>query len=241
MGTIFYIGVFSALVSILGTLIGATLGVMLKNPSKRLMGSILGAATGIMISIIFLELIPEAIEYNGFLKTLLVILIGISLILIIDVLSRRAGKNNDSHLKVAILMGLAMMIHNFPEGLVMGFGFLKESNLGIKMAALISIHDVPEGLAVATPLVVSGMKPRKILTYAFWVAFPTMIGAWLGIIIGSISKVVLGTSIAFASGVMIYVVFGQMLPESNSLTDSFTTSITTILGIIIGFIMLNIL
>lgn len=241
MGTIVYIGIFSALVSVLGTLIGATLGVMLKNPTKKFMGSILGAATGIMISIIFLELIPEAIQYNGFLKTLFVMLMGIILILIVDILSRSAGKNNDSHLKVAILMGLAMMIHNFPEGLVMGFGFLGQSNLGIKMAALISIHDIPEGLAVATPLVVSGMKPRKILTYAFWVAFPTMIGAWLGIIIGSISEVVLGTSIAFASGVMIYVVFGQMLPESNNLTDSFTTSITTILGIIIGFIMLNVL
>ncbi|GAA0125894.1 ZIP family metal transporter [Clostridium sp. CTA-19] len=239
MGTIIYIGIFSALISVLGTLIGASIGVLLKKPSKKLMGSILGFATGIMIAIIFLELIPEAIKYNGFGITLIYILLGIIVILITDVLSQKINEKRDSHLKVAFLLALAMMLHNFPEGLIMGFGFLKESNLGMKMAILISIHDIPEGLAIATPLVVSGVKPSKILRYAFWVAFPTMIGAWLGIVLGTISPLILGGCIAFASGVMIYVVFGQMMLETNELTDGFTAGITTILGIIIGFIMLN--
>ncbi|MGL4730714.1 MAG: ZIP family metal transporter [Clostridium sp.] len=241
MGTIFYIGVFSALVSILGTLVGALIGVLLKRPSKKLIGTILGFATGVMISIIFLELIPEAVEYNGFYLTLIYVLVGIIIILVADLISQKVDKSSNSHIKVAILLSLAMMIHNFPEGLIMGFGFLEESNLGIKMAILISIHDIPEGLAVAAPLVISGVKSSKILTYAFFVAFPTMIGAWLGIIFGAISPVVLGISIAFASGVMLYVVFGQMIPETNDLTDSFSAGMTIILGVIIGFIMLNVI
>lgn len=231
--------ILAFIVSILGTVVGSFIAVIIKKPSKKLMGSILGVATGIMISIIFLELIPEAVQYNGFLRTLLIIIVGISAIAIADILSKNSNLQKNTHLKVAFLMSLAMMLHNFPEGLIMGFSFLEKNSLGLKMAMLISIHDIPEGLAVATPLVVSGMNPLKILWYGFLVAFPTAVGSWIGIILGSISNMVLGISIAFASGVMIYVVFGQMLPESNSLTDSTTVSISTILGVIIGFIMLN--
>lgn len=131
------------------------------------------------------------------------------------------------------------MMHNFPEGIIMGFGFVKGSNLGIKTGILISIHDIPEGIAMAAPLIASGKKPFKVLWYSFLVAFPTVIGAWIGILINSISIAFLGYSIAFASGIMIYVAFGQMLPESNELYSSNTSSAWVILGIMLGFVMIN--
>lgn len=241
MKTVIYIGLFSALVSLVGTLLGAALGVFIKNPSAKLMGTILGVATGIMVSIVFLELIPEALNYNGFIDTLLFVSFGIIIILLTDMLSKETSLHKDAHMKVAFLMALGIMLHNFPEGLIMGFGFLKEADLGIKMSILISIHDMPEGLAMATPLIISGVKPSKILFYAFLVALPTTIGAWLGIILGTISQAILGKCLAFASGVMLYVIFGQMLPESNELTDNFTTTLSILGGIVLGFIMLNVI
>lgn len=243
--TIFIIGIFSAVVSLIGTMIGAFIGVSIKNPTDKLLGILLSIATGIIISIIFLELMPESIDHIGFFKTLLVILIGIAVIYIIDIFIKVSSDNNQdvssriNHTKVAILMALGLMLHNFPEGIIMGFGFVKGSGLGIKMSILISIHDIPEGIAMAAPLIAAGKKPLKILWYSFLVAFPTVIGAWLGIIINTISSVFLGYSIAFASGVMIYVAFGQMLPESNELSKSYTNTLWIIIGIIFGFVMIN--
>ncbi|MEG1256470.1 ZIP family metal transporter [Clostridium sp.] len=242
--TIFVIGIFSAVVSLIGTMVGAFIGVSLRNPTNRLLGILLSIATGIIISIIFLELIPESINKIGFVRSLLVIIVGILVIYFIDCMIK-VGNNNGissgmaNHTKVAILMALGLMMHNFPEGIIMGFGFVKGSGLGIKMSVLISIHDIPEGIAMAAPLIAAGKKPLKILWYSFLVAFPTVIGAWIGILLNSISGVFLGYSIAFASGIMIYVAFGQMLPESNELHSSYTNAMWIILGIIFGFVMIN--
>ncbi len=243
--TIFIIGIFSAVVSLIGTMVGAFIGVSLKNPTEKLLGIVLSVATGIIISIIFLELIPDAIDHIGFFKSLIVILIGIGIIYLIDQLIKVASDKDDmaptqiNHTKVAILMALGLMMHNFPEGIIMGFGFVKGSGLGLKMSILISIHDIPEGIAIAAPLIAAGKKPYKILWYSFLVAFPTVIGAWMGIIMNTISTTFLGYSIAFASGIMIYVAFGQMLPESNELNKSYTNTMWIIVGIIFGFVMIN--
>lgn len=241
--TIFVIGIFSAVVSLIGTMVGALIGVSLKNPTDKLLGILLSIATGIIISIIFLELIPDSIKHIGFFKSLIVIIIGIGIIYLIDFMLKVA--NNDaspskiSHTKVAILMALGLMMHNFPEGIIMGFGFVKGSGLGIKMSILISIHDIPEGIAMAAPLIAAGKKPFKILWYSFLVAFPTVIGAWLGIIMNNISSAFLGYSIALASGIMLYVAFGQMLPESNELNKGYTNAMWIIVGVIFGFVMIN--
>lgn len=243
--TIFIIGIFSAVVSLIGTMVGAFIGVSIKNPTDKLLGTLLSIATGIIISIIFLELIPDSIEHIGFFKSLTVILIGIVIIYLIDRLIKVVSDNDQklstgiSHTKVAILMALGLMMHNFPEGIIMGFGFVKGSGLGVKMSILISIHDIPEGIAIAAPLIAAGKKPFKILWYSFLVAFPTVIGAWLGIMMNNISSAFLGYSIAFASGIMIYVAFGQMLPESNELNKSYSKELWIIVGIIFGFIMIN--
>lgn len=243
--TIFIIGIFSAVVSLIGTMVGAFIGVAIKNPTEKLLGTLLSIATGIIISIIFLELIPDSIEHIGFFKTLIVIVIGIAIIYLVDRMIKIANDSNQisatriNHTKVAILMALGLMMHNFPEGIIMGFGFVKGSGLGVKMSILISIHDIPEGIAIAAPLIAAGKNPFKILWYSFLVAFPTVIGAWLGIIMNNISTAFLGYSIAFASGIMIYVAFGQMLPESNELNKSYSNAMWIIIGIIFGFVMIN--
>lgn len=245
--TIFFIGLFSAIVSLIGTMVGALIGVSIKNPTDKLLGTLLAVSTGIIISIIFLELIPESIEKIGFIKSLIIIIAGILIIYLIDCLIKKANESSDlhpskiNHTKVAILMGLGIMMHNFPEGIIMGFGFIRGSGLGVKMSILISIHDIPEGIAMTSPLIAAGKKKFKILWYSFLVAFPTVIGAWIGMIINNISAMFLGISIALASGIMLYVAFGQMLPESNELNNSYTNAMWLILGVIFGFIMINVL
>ena len=92
---------------------------------------------------------------------------------------------------------------------------------------------------MAAPLMLSGTKSRKILFYAFLTALPTAIGAWIGIYIGSISIEILGGALAFASGVMLYVVYGEMIPESRKLWPGTTSTLGILLGMIVGLAMTN--
>ena len=232
---------FSGVIALIGTMIGALLGVTMKKPSKRVLGNIIGFASGLMLSIVVFELIPEATSKTGFFRTLLFLVLGIIIVVIIDTISNYSSNVNFKYTKVAFMVAVGIMIHNFPEGLIMGFGFVNGESLGLKMSVIIAIHDVPEGLAVAAPLMLSGIKNTRILFYAFLTALPTAIGAWLGIYVGSISTNILGDALAFASGVMLYVIYGEMIPESKRLWPGTTSTIGMLLGIIAGLIMTNVI
>lgn len=233
--------IFSGIVALIGTMLGAVLGVAMNKPSRRFLGNIIGFASGLMLSIVVFELIPEATEKTGLLGTIFFLIMGIIIVVMIDRISNLSGNSNSQYTKVAFMVAIGIMLHNFPEGLIMGFGFVNGENLGIKMSLMIAIHDVPEGLAVAAPLMLSGTRSGKILFYAFLTALPTAIGAWIGIYIGSISVNILGSALAFASGVMLYVIYGEMLPQSKKLWPGITNTLGILFGIIVGLIMTNVL
>jgi ZIP family zinc transporter len=232
-----------SIVSLIGTMLGASLGIIVKNPSNRLLGAIIGFAGGLMLSIVVFDLIPEAMTNWSFIGTIICSLLGILTIILIDRLVKKSNNNftKNKHLKVAFMAALALMLHNLPEGVIMGCGFLAGQSLGIKMSLIIAIHDIPEGIAVSAPLMASNVKISKILLYAFLTAFPTAIGSWIGAYVGSISHNVLGASLAFASGIMMYVVCGEMFPESSKLWDGITSSLGILTGIMLGLIMTKVI
>ncbi len=118
-----------------------------------------------MISIVIFDLIPEALNTWDYFGVVIFLLLGILIVYFID-------KNTNSidinmHKKIAFMTALGLILHNLPEGILMGVGFQAGSRLGLKMAIVISIHDIPEGIAVATPLIASKEKKSKTLFLCF--------------------------------------------------------------------------
>lgn len=231
--------VIGSTVSLVGTMIGASLGVIVKKPSNKLLGSIIGFAGGLMLAVVVFDLIPEALNEWSFGGTLFFCLMGIIVIAIID--NKINIDTLNQHVKVAFMAALGLMIHNFPEGVIMGCGFAAGGTLGIKMSLIIAIHDIPEGIAVSAPLMASRVRVSKILLYAFITAFPTALGTWLGAYIANISQNILGACLSFASGIMLYVVCGEMIPESSRLWEGVTSTIGVLSGIIIGLTMVKLI
>lgn len=228
-----------SVVSLIGTMTGALLGVIVKRPSNKLLGGIIGFAGGLMLAVVVFDLIPEALTKWNFVGTLVFCILGIIIIAIID--NKININSMDKHVKVAFMAALGLMIHNFPEGIIMGCGFAAGGTLGIKMSIIIAIHDIPEGIAVSAPLIASRVRISKILFYTFITAFPTAIGTWIGAYIANISVNVLGACLSFASGIMLYVVCGEMIPESSKLWDGVTSTIGVLSGIMIGLFMVRML
>ncbi|WP_434735196.1 ZIP family metal transporter [Clostridium sp.] len=226
-------------VSLIGTMIGASLGVIVKKPSNRFIGTIVGFAAGLMLSIVVFDLIPEAIMTWDFFNTIICAVLGACIMAAID--SRIKIDHINKHIKVAFMAAVGLMIHNFPEGIIMGCGFRAGGSLGIKMCLIIAIHDIPEGLAVSAPLMSSRIKKAKILLYAFITAFPTAVGTFFGAFIAGISNNVLGICLSSAAGIMLYVVCGEMIPESSKLWEGVASTFGVLIGIILGLIIVHVL
>lgn len=236
-----FIVTIASIFSLAGTMLGASIGIIIKKPSKKIIGCINAFAAGLMLSIVMLDLLPESILKINFFNTIIFSVMGIFIIMLVDLLSGDKKIFNDSHVKVAFMAALGLMIHNFPEGIIMGAGFLTNAELGIKMSILIAIHDVPEGIAVAAPLMASRTKVSRIIGYAFITAVPTVLGSWLGVYIGNLSEVILGNCLGVASGIMLYVIFGQMLPESLKLWGGKIITFSILVGMLFGLVITNIL
>ena len=143
-----------------------------------------------------------------------------------------------------LVMAAAIALHNVPEGMVIGSSFSRTADQilasrgGLTMALVIGLHNIPEGMAVAVPLFSGGMsKPRSVGVTALSGA-PTILGALAGFLIGGIGPTALVISLSVASGAMLYVVFGELLPESILMWKSKLPAAAAIVGILTGLIII---
>ena len=157
----------------------------------------------------------------------------------------REGRQPRSGLFLAgMVMAAAIALHNVPEGMVIGASFattadeLLSNRGGLIMAIVIGLHNIPEGMAVAVPLISGGMSKGRSVGITALSGSPTIIGALLGFLIGAISPTALVISLSFASGAMLYVVFGELLPESILMWKSKLPAALAVLGMLVGMIII---
>ena len=143
-----------------------------------------------------------------------------------------------------LVMAAAIALHNVPEGMVIGASFARSAGEilsnrgGLTMAIVIGLHNVPVGMAVAVPLISGGMKKGKSVVITALSGFPTILGAVLGYVLGAMGPTALAVSLSFASGAMLYVVFGELLPESILMWKSKLPAAATIVGILTGVLII---
>ena len=157
----------------------------------------------------------------------------------------REGRQPRSGLFLAgLVMAAAIALHNVPEGMVIGASFARTAREtllnrgGMTMAIVIGLHNIPEGMAVAVPLISGGMPKWRSVLVTSVTGFPTILGAVLGFTVGAMGPIALTLSLSFASGAMLYVVFGELLPESILMWQSKLPAAATIIGMLTGLVII---
>lgn len=141
-----------------------------------------------------------------------------------------------------VVIACAIALHNIPEGMSIGASYNIDTEGGVSMAlilaVLIGLHNIPEGMAVSVPLVAGGMKRIKAALLTAASGAPVVLGAWLGYWIGDIGAIGLAGSLGFASGAMLYVVFGEIIPQAVLMYRSKVPAFFVIIGMLIGMIII---
>ena len=158
---------------------------------------------------------------------------------------RQHYARNDSKLGLfvaGIVMASAIALHNVPEGMTIGASYASNNGAmgkaALTLAILIGLHNIPEGMAVSVPLISGGMAKWKSILITASTGIPTIVGALLGYALGEIGPLGLTMSLGFASGAMLYVVFGEILPQSYLMYHSKLPAFSTIAGILLGMLII---
>ncbi len=142
-----------------------------------------------------------------------------------------------------LVMAFAIALHNLPEGMVIGASYASETEAvglsgGLAIAIVIGLHNIPEGMSVSVPLISGGTGKVKAVLITAATGIPTVLGAMLGYYLGTVGALGLTISLSFASGAMLYVVFGELLPEAILMWRSKAPGFAMLVGLLIGVMIL---
>lgn len=157
----------------------------------------------------------------------------------------RKNSDNKFALFVAgVVMASAIALHNVPEGMTIGASYASNDGVmgsaALVLAVLIGLHNIPEGMAVSVPLISGGMKKPTAVFVTAMSGAPTIIGALFGYLLGDIGALGLALSLGFASGAMLYVVFGEIIPQAILMYRSKLPTFSTIFGVMVGLLIIYI-
>jgi ZIP family zinc transporter len=212
-----YIAVLTlAFLSGLTTLIGVFLAMRFRRcPRGMVMG--MGFSAGIMLLVSFMELIPESLGAAGTQGTLTAVLSGMLLIGALNFIIphthmvREKGRLDSHMLRVAYLVALGLILHDFPEGFAMANSYIYSPSLGLFIALAIAIHNIPEEFAMAVPIV-HIRRTGFLLKAAFLSGLAEPAGAVVGLFAVSFLPGLNPLFMAFAAGAMIFVSIHELIP-----------------------------
>lgn len=216
-----------------GTGLGGGAACLFRRDSGRLTSLLLSFAGGVMVSVVCFGLLTDAASANAPALLTLGVLGGCG---VTAALNGLLAKEREGLLLAGLVMAAAIAVHNVPEGMVIGASFAAGETIrqGWTMAVVIGLHNIPEGMAIAAPLAAGGQPRWKAAGLAALTGAPTVLGAALGYRLGSMGPYALMSALSFAAGAMLYVVFGELLPEAAALCQTRAPALFAILGVLTG-------
>ena len=129
---------------------------------------------------------------------------------------------------------ITIMIHNFPEGMVVGIGFGSgKSDYALPLAIGIGIQNIPEGLVVAVSSLALGFNKKNAFVLVLISALVEFLGGVFGVVLVQFSEYLLPFGFGFSAGAMLYVILQKMIPELYVLGFKNTSTVGCFLGLVL--------
>jgi ZIP family zinc transporter len=150
---------------------------------------------------------------------------------------RRNQITNRPLYMTGVLLTLGITIHNLPEGIAVGAGYMHTPTFGIYIAMAILLHNIPEGIATALPLCTSGVCKWDSFKAAFLSGLAEPIGALAAVLFLSTFEALIPMALAFAGGVMMFITLDELIPAAREFGHQHYVAIGIILGSIFVFLL----
>lgn len=172
-------------------------------------GSLLGGA--------FFHILPEVAEEGFGISISISVIGGMLLFFVMERFihwrhcHHTVHDEHPHHLAIMNLVGDG--VHNFLDGVIVAASYLASVPAGIATTVAVVLHEVPQEIGDFGVLIYSGISRWKALAYNFLSALLAVIGAIIGLIIGTKSEAFVSIILPFAAGGFIYIAASDLIPE----------------------------
>lgn len=218
-----------ALVTALATGLGALPFLFLRRMPRKWLGLSNAVAAGLMAGA-SAGLIREGIAY-GVPRVVVGVLLGVAFIVVSQkFLSARPALELGTLRGADAIKGLmiigVMTIHSVAEGVGVGVAFGGGEALGLFITVAIAVHNIPEGLAISLVLVPRGQSVGRAAAWSVISSLPQPLLAVPAFLFVETFAAFLPIGLGFAAGAMLWMVFGELIPEA--LEDAERTAVALV-------------
>lgn len=243
-------GLLGSLLAGLCTGLGALPILLRAQWSVRAQGLMLAAAAGVMLgATVFSLVLPcldivEARTGSAFYATIVAgggIVLGAVCVWLIHSLVPhkhfvKGHEGGKADLGRHWLFILAITLHNFPEGMSVGVAY-GDPAAGLSVTLGIALQNLPEGLAVAAALVSDGVGRARALWLALLTGLVEPVGGLLGALAVSATAAALPWGLACAGGAMLFVISGEVIPETHRQGAERGATLALVLGFVVMMVL----
>lgn len=229
---------------------GALITMIVKNNEKFIHFAI-SMAFGVIVSLISLELLPEAREilYEhfgnlGYVILVVCVVVGALILKVLDLFipdheqhgsTKKAELDNLYH--IGVVSSIALILHNVIEGMSI-YGVTANSlEMGLMMTLGVGFHNIPMGIVVTSMFSHSiNNKRGKFILILGGISLSTLLGGLLMLLLSNfINEVFIGILLGLTLGMLIYILLFELLHE----LFEYKNKKISIIGVIIGILMFS--
>ncbi|MDD3655850.1 MAG: ZIP family metal transporter [Atribacterota bacterium] len=170
-------------------------------------------AAGVLITVPLVLVFPEAVEKNY--SAGLAALVGFLFMFFSNRIIQQRTKQKSLAFGITAVEGIA--IHSFVDGVIYAVTFSTSILTGFLAGIGLVVHEFAEGVITFSVLMEGGFSGKRAFLFAFLMsALTTPLGALLAYpVVSKLSSSILGLSLGFVVGVLIYLSASHLLPEAR--------------------------
>ena len=184
-----------------------------KNPSERFIAITLLLVAGAMLTVSALQLIPSALDSGlNIMQVLLTTSLGFALVVALS--SVKFDKDASKVKNPALLITIALSLHNLPEGAAPIGATLVDIQTGLTTSLVLALHNIPEGIAISATALLAGYGRKMALLLTLAATLAEALGAFAVYFSGSLllSDRSIGLLLSGVAGIMIAICAKELIP-----------------------------
>lgn len=200
-------------------------------------------ACGTMVMLVFLDLLPEAVEAVGGSRWYLVVLFAVLGIALLKLLDHWVPDHDNAHglahdcteenvMHIGIMSSVAVLLHNMIEGMAVYSLAMESTRMGLLVALGVGLHNIPMGMIITATL---EHEPRRFRwTVLAIAAVSTFLGGLImHLVSAAVSPFLLGVLIALTLGMLIYIIVFELVPHLLHSSNKKLSILCALAGVIL--------
>lgn len=206
------VALWYATIAALGNVVGGLAAVRGARAGLQFISGLVAFGAGFMLSVAFVEMVPEALERGGH-GAAWYVLVGYLLVHLSQHTATEHfhfGEETHAVTRAAGVAGLiGLLLHTFFDGVAIASGFAVSRELGLLLFFAILLHKLPEGVTVSSLQLAGGAGARAGIGSAVLLGVATI----LGVLVTDSVAFLAAHGLALSAGVTIYVAASNLVPE----------------------------